>query len=377
MERKTIGAFIAALRKANGMTQQELADMLNISNKAVSRWERDECAPDITLIPALAEILGVTCDELLKGERITSEFQQERSEPKIERQIKLLINRSITKFMILICISFALSAAGLICMFGILFGAGEIIIAYAVMGVFVVSAFILAAIAITKLKGVKSDNELFENAGAASINRFNKTLGNYSFAAFFSAITVVAISLPLLFMGAYVFKQIIAVLFALGIVWIGVKDKYCILITEQPYKINLKFLLMNALQLVTIVAAIIMFMVRSSYEYFFEVNLTLLIFAICMLVADIIIYIVFMAVCKADRKKLALFGLRNLFLIIPSVLTTLIIQASVVSGDFYGLIERYWNIDLIVILLAVAFLIFLVFDLINKLIRNLAKNKEV
>ena len=60
MEKKTMGAFISALRKANGMTQQELADKLNVSNKAVSRWERDECAPDITLIPPLAEILGVT-----------------------------------------------------------------------------------------------------------------------------------------------------------------------------------------------------------------------------------------------------------------------------------------------------------------------------
>lgn len=45
MERKTIGSFIAALRKANGMTQKELADRLPVSDKAVSRWERDECAP--------------------------------------------------------------------------------------------------------------------------------------------------------------------------------------------------------------------------------------------------------------------------------------------------------------------------------------------
>ena len=67
MEKKTIGTFIAVLRKANGMTQQELADKLNISNKAVSRWERNECAPDISLIPALAEIFDVTCDELLKA----------------------------------------------------------------------------------------------------------------------------------------------------------------------------------------------------------------------------------------------------------------------------------------------------------------------
>lgn len=66
MERKTIGSFIAALRKANGMTQKELADRLLVSDKAVSRWERDECAPDISLIPVIAELFGVTSDELLK-----------------------------------------------------------------------------------------------------------------------------------------------------------------------------------------------------------------------------------------------------------------------------------------------------------------------
>ena len=68
MAKSSIGQFLAALRKANGMTQQEIADRLHVSNKAVSRWERDECAPDLSLIPALAEIFGVTCDELLKGQ---------------------------------------------------------------------------------------------------------------------------------------------------------------------------------------------------------------------------------------------------------------------------------------------------------------------
>ena len=66
MARKSIGQFISALRKANGMTQKQLAERLNVSDKAVSRWERDECAPDLTLIPALAEIYDVTCDEILK-----------------------------------------------------------------------------------------------------------------------------------------------------------------------------------------------------------------------------------------------------------------------------------------------------------------------
>lgn len=69
MEKKTIGALIAALRKANGMTQRELAEKLHVSDKSISRWERDESAPDLSMIPVLAELFGVTCDELLRGER--------------------------------------------------------------------------------------------------------------------------------------------------------------------------------------------------------------------------------------------------------------------------------------------------------------------
>lgn len=69
MEKKTIGGFISALRKANGMTQKELAEQLNVSDKTVSRWERDDGTPDLSVIPAIAEIFDVTCDELLRGER--------------------------------------------------------------------------------------------------------------------------------------------------------------------------------------------------------------------------------------------------------------------------------------------------------------------
>lgn len=73
MEKKTMGSFIAALRRANGMTQKELAERLNVSDKSVSRWECDEGYPDLSLIPVIAEIFSVTSDELLKGERKTEE----------------------------------------------------------------------------------------------------------------------------------------------------------------------------------------------------------------------------------------------------------------------------------------------------------------
>ncbi len=119
MEKKTIGSFIAILRRANGLTQKELADKLGISDKAVSRWERDETAPDISLLPALAEILGVTTDELLRGERSTESLASARNSEKSEKQIKTLLKNTRTKLYIrtLICILIAMGGlfAAMIC----------------------------------------------------------------------------------------------------------------------------------------------------------------------------------------------------------------------------------------------------------------------
>lgn len=69
MEMNLLGGRIAALRKARGMTQKELAESLHISDKSVSRWERGETAPDLSLLPALAEQLDVSLDELLSGRK--------------------------------------------------------------------------------------------------------------------------------------------------------------------------------------------------------------------------------------------------------------------------------------------------------------------
>ena len=79
MEKKTLGSFLSALRRAQGLTQQEVADRLAVSNKAVSRWERDEAMPDILLLPAIADLFGVTVDELLRGERMREAQPRESS----------------------------------------------------------------------------------------------------------------------------------------------------------------------------------------------------------------------------------------------------------------------------------------------------------
>lgn len=73
MDNKKVGAFISERRKVKQLTQQQLADKLGISNKAVSKWETGQGMPDISIIPVLGEILGVTVDELLNGEQSSCE----------------------------------------------------------------------------------------------------------------------------------------------------------------------------------------------------------------------------------------------------------------------------------------------------------------
>lgn len=98
MEKKSIGQFIAALRKASGMTQKELSEHLHVSDKAVSRWERDENAPDLSLIPVIADLFGVTADELLRGERRPVSADREAEDKgfsaKSRKQIQYLIQKA-------------------------------------------------------------------------------------------------------------------------------------------------------------------------------------------------------------------------------------------------------------------------------------------
>lgn len=64
---ESIGNRISKFRKAKGLTQEELANQLGVSSQAVSKWENDASCPDISLLPQLCKVLGVTADELLTG----------------------------------------------------------------------------------------------------------------------------------------------------------------------------------------------------------------------------------------------------------------------------------------------------------------------
>ena len=67
MKEKTMGSVIAELRKEKGMTQLELAGLLGVTDKAVSKWERDLSCPDVNSLPKLAQVLGVSVDVLLQA----------------------------------------------------------------------------------------------------------------------------------------------------------------------------------------------------------------------------------------------------------------------------------------------------------------------
>ena len=120
MEKKTIGKFISALRKANGMTQKELGEKLFVSDKTVSRWECDECTPELSLIPSIAEIFGITTDELLRGERnnpdreATSEDVASKQKAKSDKQFKLMLDRGSRKYKNLTLISIGITIFGFI-----------------------------------------------------------------------------------------------------------------------------------------------------------------------------------------------------------------------------------------------------------------------
>ncbi len=79
LKERSLGTVIRSLRKQNDMTQAALAQKLGITDKAVSKWERDISYPDITLFPKLADLLGVSIDDLLKecgGEAGPSRLEQ-------------------------------------------------------------------------------------------------------------------------------------------------------------------------------------------------------------------------------------------------------------------------------------------------------------
>ncbi len=80
MDQEKIGKFISSCRKSTGLTQAALAEKLGITDRAVSKWENGRSMPDASLMLELCEILKITVNELLSGERLDMENYKEKAE---------------------------------------------------------------------------------------------------------------------------------------------------------------------------------------------------------------------------------------------------------------------------------------------------------
>lgn len=90
MAKQTMGELIADIRRERGMTQKELADKMNVTDKAVSKWERNLSCPDVNSIPHLAEVLGVSVEELMMAAPREQEEPEEKPS-EVQRIVDLVL----------------------------------------------------------------------------------------------------------------------------------------------------------------------------------------------------------------------------------------------------------------------------------------------
>jgi len=390
MGKNTIGQFISILRKANGLTQQDVADRLGVSSKAVSRWERDETAPDILLIPAIAELFGVSCDELLKGERIISE--EKTASVNNSKQIKMLMNKALSNFKTLSIISISLSAVSYIAFFGIAFGYYKTVLGFSIMLLFLVAAFVISLISLSKIREIKNDDEIFAMAEEKQQRLFNKTFGNYSYFSFFSILAVIILTSSL----TPGIDRYIALLFGVRTLWefhlfnfillllicLCTKDLFVSYVTNEKM-IKIKNPLkkkLNILQL-SFIAVSSLILIFAEYFNTHPYKMTppffiLTILALALLLMVIVVFIIFLIKHKSEKEKFILSGIKNILLIPVSILIGQAHQTE--FFDYYPadpeLADRYdvWHNEYI----GYAIILILVVCTLYKLIEKIKKAKK-
>ena len=221
MEKKTLGSFISALRRAQGLTQQDVADRLAVSNKAVSRWERDEAMPDITLLPAIADLFGVTVDELLRGERkraadappIAESTHTPPEDPPAEggyahetppdpralRGLRAMMNRALSRFRTEMLLSRALTLSGLFLMMGISYGFYRPTIGFAILLLFLTGSVTITAMAAMRMKDTLNEQFFSEETRLpdAELTAACRAYAAHTSRSLFVSATALLISLPL------------------------------------------------------------------------------------------------------------------------------------------------------------------------------------
>ena len=145
MDQLKIGKFIAECRKKANLTQMQLAEKLGITDKAVSKWERGIAMPDTSIMLELCDILGISVNELLGGEKISMENNNQKNEQLLLDMAKELEqkNKTVWKSMwvIMIISMTALFSGILIAAFLIPEGVWQLVTILCVCVVFLIPCF--------------------------------------------------------------------------------------------------------------------------------------------------------------------------------------------------------------------------------------------
>ena len=199
MERKSIGTFIAALRRANGMTQKDLAEKLSVSDKAVSRWERDESLPDLMLLPVIADIFHITVDELLRGERKVDAVDDEEEvrdtaaeTVRLRKQTKRVLTVQLSRLRSSNCVAIYIGALGVISAIVCNFGFSRGLIGFCI-GIVCIAVATLLSVLFCQSAWQAVEDEAYD---AASVLWYKKSVVRWIKLMAFILLGMLALCLP-------------------------------------------------------------------------------------------------------------------------------------------------------------------------------------
>ena len=145
MDQLKIGKFIAECRKHKKLTQMQLAEKLNITDKAISKWENGKAMPDSAIMLELCDILCISVNELLNGEKISMEKNNQKNEQLLLDMAKELERKNktiwVSMLVIIIVSMIALLAGVLIAAFLIPEGVWQLVTIIGVCVVFLIPCF--------------------------------------------------------------------------------------------------------------------------------------------------------------------------------------------------------------------------------------------
>ena len=117
MDQIKIGKFISTRRKEKQLTQQELAEKLNITNRAISKWENGFCLPDVGIMPELCKILDITINDLFSGETVDMKDNEKKLEENLLEMARIKEQQDKELLSLEIFIGIIISVFSLICVF--------------------------------------------------------------------------------------------------------------------------------------------------------------------------------------------------------------------------------------------------------------------